>query len=256
MARPTFVVVEVALATMLLVSATLVARSLVRLLGVNAGFDPSHLLTLQVDASANGYRRRRRDRRAITIGFARPFGALPGVSRVALTNQVPLAGNVDMYGVLDPDNMPANPELVPSGDRYVVSPEYFATMRIPILRGRAFTEADAADTANKVVLVSAALARADVAGPEPARPPHQARWRRRRRAHGHRRHGQREASRSRRDDDAAVVRAGAAVVLRRQPEMIVVRTTLDPASLVQSGPPAIASMDPTLPISASRRWIS
>ena len=63
-----------------------------------------------------------------------------------------------MYGVIDPENIPSNPELVPSGDRYVVPPGYFATMRIPILRGRAFTAVDAADTSNKVALVSAALA--------------------------------------------------------------------------------------------------
>ena len=95
---------------------------------------------------------------AITIACARLVGALPGVTSVTLTNQLPLGGNVDMYGVIDPENIPSNPELVPSGDRYVVPPEYFATMRIPILRGRAFTAGDAADTANKVVLVSAALA--------------------------------------------------------------------------------------------------
>jgi len=47
---------------------------------------------------------------------------------------------------------------VPSGDRYVVPPGYFSTMRIPIVRGRAFTPAEATDTSNKVVLVSAALA--------------------------------------------------------------------------------------------------
>jgi putative ABC transport system permease protein len=47
---------------------------------------------------------------------------------------------------------------VPSGDRYTVSPEYASTMRIPIKSGRWFTPAEAIDTANRVILVSEALA--------------------------------------------------------------------------------------------------
>ena len=49
--RATLVVCEVALAVMLLVSAGLLGRSLVRLLGVNAGFDTTHLLTLEINSS-------------------------------------------------------------------------------------------------------------------------------------------------------------------------------------------------------------
>jgi putative ABC transport system permease protein len=84
--------------------------------------------------------------------------ALPGVTSVALANQLPLGGNVDSYGVIDAANIPANPEMVPSGDRYVVSPSYFSTMHVPILRGRTFTAAEAIDTMNNVALVSVALA--------------------------------------------------------------------------------------------------
>src|SRR5207248_3569201 len=54
-ARATLVITEVALALMLLVSATLVARSLVRLLSVDPGFDASHLLALEVNASGVSY---------------------------------------------------------------------------------------------------------------------------------------------------------------------------------------------------------
>jgi putative ABC transport system permease protein len=248
-ARSTFVVVEVGLATMLLLSATLVARSLLLLLGVNAGFDPSHLLTLQVSAigpryaaAANvvAYHNRLRD----------VIRAVPGVQSVALTNQVPLAGNVDMYGVLDPDNMPANPELVPSGDRYVVSPEYFSTMRIPILRGRAYTEADVADTVNKVVLVSAALAERLWPGQNPI---------------GH--HvtfgGPQAPTRTVIGVAGNVKHGGLDATTTQQwygpesqwlfadnTEAIVVRTSLDPSSLVQAVRHAIGSVDPTLPISA------
>ena len=156
-ARATLVVGEVALAVMLLVSAGLLGRSLVRLMGMNAGFDTTHLLTLEINSSGTKYPNdttvfnyHDRVREAV--------GALPGVTGVAVANQLPLGGNVDMYGVIDAANVPVNPELVPSGDRYAVSTEYLHTMRIPILSGRGLVASDAVDGANKVALVSAALA--------------------------------------------------------------------------------------------------
>ena len=155
--RATLVVGEVALAVMLLVSAGLLGRSLVRLLDVNAGFETTHLLTLEINSTGSKYRNdtsvfeyHDRVREAVR--------ALPGVTGVAVSNQLPLGGNMDMYAVVDFDNVPANPELAPSGDRYAVSAEYFRTMRIPILAGRAFSDAEASAGANKVALVSAALA--------------------------------------------------------------------------------------------------
>lgn len=155
--RSSLVVVEVALAAMLLASATLVARSLVRLLDVNAGFDPSNVLSLEVGAVGPKYA----DASAVHAYWDRvraAVAAVPGVASVALTNQLPLAGNVDRYGVVDPENPPPNLEAVPSGDRYAVTPEYRSTMRIPLVRGRWFTAQEARDTANHVVAVSTSLA--------------------------------------------------------------------------------------------------
>jgi putative ABC transport system permease protein len=249
LARSTFVVVEVGLATMLVLSATLVARSLLLLLSVNAGFDPSHLLTLQVSATGPRYANAA-NVLAYHTRLRDVIRAVPGVQSVALTNQVPLAGNVDMYGVLDSDNMPSNPELVPNGDRYVVSPEYFSTMRIPILRGRAYTEADAADTVNKVVLVSAALGERMWPGQNPI---------------GHHvTFGGPKAPRrtvigvvgnvKHRGLDATTTQQWYAPesqwLFADNIEAIVARTTLDPSSLVQAVRRAINSIDPALPISA------
>jgi putative ABC transport system permease protein len=83
---------------------------------------------------------------------------LPGVAGVAIANQVPLGGNMDMFGVIDADNPPPNPELSPDGDRYVVSTDYLETMRIPVLAGRNFTAAENRDSTTFVALVSKALA--------------------------------------------------------------------------------------------------
>jgi putative ABC transport system permease protein len=245
--RVTLVIGEVSLAVMLLVSAGLVARSLIRLLSVNAGFDPTQLLTLEINSVGVRYR----ETAAVYAYHDRvreAVGAVPGVKSVAVANQLPLGGNMDSYGVLDPDNMPSNPEMSPSGDRYVVSPNYFATMKIPLLRGRTFTDVDAADTANKVALVSGALA--------------QKLW------PGQNAIGKRIRVGGQKAPDRIVIGVvgnvrhrglDAATTLQwyapeRQwldsdnQEMLIVRTAADPAALAASVRKAIASIDPTQPI--------
>ena len=156
--RAALVVAEVALAMMLLVSAGLLGRSLVRLLGVDVGFDTSHLLTLEINSTGPRYASdssvfafHDRVREAVS--------ALPGVSSVAVASQLPLGGNVDRNGVADVDNLPSNLEQVPFADRYSVSADYLSTMRIPIIKGSGFTPAEATEEANKVALVSEALAK-------------------------------------------------------------------------------------------------
>jgi putative ABC transport system permease protein len=155
--RASLVVAEVALAAMLLGGAALVARSVIRLLAVNPGFDTTHLLSLQVDAVGPRY-----SEDASVYAYhdrvLAAVAAVPGVTSVAITSQLPLAGNIDRNGIVDADNPPANPELVPSGDRYVVTPDYLATMHIPVVAGRWFTAAEFADTNSNVALVSRSLA--------------------------------------------------------------------------------------------------
>lgn len=155
--RSTLVVAEVALAVMLLISAGLVGRSLIKLMNVDPGFDPSHLLTMEVDVSGPRYA----DNAAVFAYHDRvreAVRALPGVVGVGIANQIPLTGNVDMYGVYNMDNPPSGPEQVPNGDRYVVSTDYLETMRIRIVKGRAFTAAENRDSTTTVALVSEALA--------------------------------------------------------------------------------------------------
>src|SRR5205085_7887923 len=86
--------------------------------------------------------------------------SVPGVVDVAVANQLPLGGNVDMYGIRDPDNTLANPELAPNADRYSVSSGFFKAMRLPLLRGETFTDVQARDTSNLVAMVSEGLAAA------------------------------------------------------------------------------------------------
>ena len=157
LARATLVVSEVALALMLLVGAGLLGRSLVELLAVDPGFDAPHLLTLQAQATGPKYA----DSAAVFANhdqLREAIRGLPGVELVGTASQLPLGGNVDMYGVSAQDKPLANPELAPYADRYTVSPEFLAAMGIAIRRGRAFTVADNSDAAPNVAIVSAGLA--------------------------------------------------------------------------------------------------
>jgi len=156
-ARAGLVVAEVALALMLLVGAGLLGRSLVRLMSVDPGFDATNVLTLQTQAVGPKYP----DNVSVYTNHARIVDAvrqLPGVEHVGIVSQLPLGGNVDMYGVNAEDKPLANPELAPYADRYAVSPNYMTAMGIPINRGRGFTDADNNDAAPPVVIVSSGLA--------------------------------------------------------------------------------------------------
>ena len=155
--RAGLVVAELAFALMLLVGAGLLARSIVRLLDVDMGFDPNNLLTLEInsvgpryqtDAAVFDYHDEVRD----------AVRSLPGVVSVGVVNMLPLGGNFDTYGVAAMDKPLANPEDAPFADRYVVSTDYMKTMRIRLVEGRMFTEAEERDTTNLVAIVSQGLA--------------------------------------------------------------------------------------------------
>lgn len=164
--RATLVIGEVALAMMLLVGAGLLGRSLSRLLNVDAGFDASQLVTMEVQAAGSAYA----TREAVQANHDRMLDAvraLPGVESAALTNMLPLSGSFDRSGIAAQDKPLENPELAPYADRYTVSADFFSAMRIPILRGRGFTDAEVRDTAARVLLVSDALAKRIWPGEEP-----------------------------------------------------------------------------------------
>jgi putative ABC transport system permease protein len=148
---------EVALALTLLGGAGLLTRSLVRLTHVNAGFDAAGLLTVEIQAAGARYG----DDAAVNAhhdAVRAAVAAIPGVTGVGVTSQLPLGGNVDQYGVRAQDRPLSNPELAPGSDRYAVSPDFLRTMRIPLARGRAFVDADDRAEAPPVVIVSEALA--------------------------------------------------------------------------------------------------
>ena len=155
--RAGLVIAELAFALMLLVGAGLLARSVVRLLDVDAGFDPNNLLTLEINSVGPRYQTD-----AAVFDYhdkvRNAVRALPGVVSVGVVNMLPLGGNYDTYGIEALDKPTSNPEQVPSADRYVASADYMQTMRIKLVSGRMFTEAEERDTTNPVAIVSQALA--------------------------------------------------------------------------------------------------
>lgn len=155
--RRALVVVEVALALVLLVSAGLLMRSLERLFAVAPGFDASQLLTMQVIEPGRAYRsdtaRRQFYERALAAATE-----VPGVTGAAFTSQLPLSDDFDGYGY----EVASTPSVKAGEDgaalRYVVTPGYFATMRIPLRRGRLLNSTDA-DAMPEAVVISESFAR-------------------------------------------------------------------------------------------------
>jgi putative ABC transport system permease protein len=160
--RSALVVSEVSLALVLLVSSGLLWQSLERLFAVRTGFETTDLLTLQVQTSGSRFK----DSGTTSRFFAQALGAVrqvPGVTAAALTSQLPLSGDVDLYGVHFDPVPPDDPGEMRGSFRYSVSPGYIETMRIPLLRGRLFDERDREGTL-RVALISESMARRRLPG--------------------------------------------------------------------------------------------
>jgi putative ABC transport system permease protein len=154
--RRTLVVAEVALAAVLLVSAGLLLRSLERLFAVDVGFRSEGLLTMQVQESGHRY-----DADTARFQFferaRQAVERVPGVTAVAFTSQLPLSGDLDGYGVEFENEF--NPGDDASVLRYSVSPNYFETMGIPLVRGRLLNGHDVPRAATAVVISQSLAAR-------------------------------------------------------------------------------------------------
>jgi predicted permease len=170
-ARHLLVVVEVATATILLIVAGLLVRSIIELVNVPLGFDPDSLLTARMslprpnDASLAMYLDPARRVAFVRATLAR-VAALPGVDGVAMSTQIPMGGFnppwiVDLEG-RDTTGQRAEPVM----HNFQVSPNYFDTMRMRIVRGRPFTERDRAGN-ELVAIVSETAARTYWRGQDP-----------------------------------------------------------------------------------------
>jgi putative ABC transport system permease protein len=155
--RNAIVVVEVALALVLLVGASLMLQSVLRLQRVHPGFEANNLLSFRVELGWRAY-----DSHAKVIAFNdRLLGrlqTLPGVVAVGLDANLPLSGTPrePLQIVADGQSLELQHEN-PFVHQHVVNPGYFQAMQIPIEQGRALDEADTAES-QPVAVVSRRLA--------------------------------------------------------------------------------------------------
>jgi predicted permease len=153
--RSALVVAEVALAVVLLVSMTLCAQSLRRAHQIDLGLDPHRVWAAGFRLPLVGYDEERT--RTTYRRLREALAALPGVSSVALADWLPLGlegGSSTRFGV---DGYQPAPGEAMSAAVSTVSPDYFRTLRIPILAGREFAERDSAE-APRVVVINQFLA--------------------------------------------------------------------------------------------------
>jgi putative ABC transport system permease protein len=155
--RSLLVVTEIALSLVLLVGAGLMVQSFLRLRGVNVGVDPKGLLTVGVNLPRAKYVEPEQNV-AFFKQLVERVGALPGVEAASATTCLPLSG--DNWGrSVTVEGHPILPVgQAPMIQHTVVTPGYFRTMRITILAGRDFTDADASG-APKVTIIDEGLAR-------------------------------------------------------------------------------------------------
>jgi putative ABC transport system permease protein len=148
--RSLLVVSEVALALLLLVGAGLMMKSLLRLLEVNPGFNPDHLLTMRLALPATKYQENGQ-----LISFHQQLltrvESLPGVKGVGTVSILPLLGGNTARFVAEGQPRPRPGDETEANIRDVSS-DYFRVMEVPLIKGRAFTDQDKENTPNVIII--------------------------------------------------------------------------------------------------------
>ena len=162
--RSTLVMVEVGLSLVLLVGAGLLIRSFERVVDQDKGFDASRLLTAELNLSQNKYTNDEQETLFIQQSLEK-IRAIPGVEGAGAVSNLPLGGggtdgDIGIEGKTFPPDAPAVAE------KRIASAGYFETARINLIAGRYFTERDIAGTP-QVAIINQALARAFFPGEDP-----------------------------------------------------------------------------------------
>jgi putative ABC transport system permease protein len=155
--RSTFVVVELAVALVLLVGAGLLVKTFWKLSSVEPGFNPDHLITMRVELPETRYKEvapQTRFRKQVLAGM----NSLPGV-QAAMISELPLSGDSLNHDFLIEGRPPIAPGDEPSLETRSILGDYFKVMQIPLRRGRDFGPADFDDHAPLVGIANDALVR-------------------------------------------------------------------------------------------------
>jgi len=148
--RGLLVVSELTLSLMLLIGAGLLIRSFVRLQSVPLGFTTDHVLTMEVAATGPKYREDKP-----VVNFYKEFESrvahLPGVVSEGVVSALPLTGEVG-WGQINVEGYAPPPGQELQVDIRSAGTEYFRTMKIPLRKGRFFTEDDTAEKPQVVII--------------------------------------------------------------------------------------------------------
>ena len=149
--RNLLVIAEVALALVLLVGASLLLKSFVRLQSVNPGFDPRNVLTMEASLPLAKYARGK-PVSDFYQELIRRVQALPGVEAAALTSILPLSGTNSDSSFAIEGRDPMAEQVYPDEEIRGVTPDYFKVLRVPLSHGRFFDERDHADAPKSVIV--------------------------------------------------------------------------------------------------------
>lgn len=156
--RDALVIAEIALSLVLLTGAGLMLRSLLHLQDINLGFNPANLLTMRIDLPRS---ETREDNQVISF-YQQALASLerlPGVESASITSSLPLEGLNNLTVDVLIEGQPA-PEQgnTPSANYRIISPSYFSTLKVPLIKGRGFTDNDRKDSV-RVAIINEAFAR-------------------------------------------------------------------------------------------------
>lgn len=159
--RGALVIVQVALAMVLLVGGALLMASLMRLISVDAGYDAANLITFQVSLPSDRFplARQREFAEALSARLRR----LPGVTATAYASQLPMVAIRDTAGGLWRAPAAQRPPLPGGPDARVVSRGYFETFGIDLVGGRSLSQDDD-EVAERVLVINEALALSEFGG--------------------------------------------------------------------------------------------
>jgi predicted permease len=148
--RSVLAVAQLAGSLVLLIVAGLCVRTLHRAQFVDLGFDPGHVLTVRLDPHQIGYTLARSD--AFYTELERRIRALPGVDNVSMSFSVPMGYIFDSCAIQREGQVVSADDPQAAVGCNPVTPQYFDTMRIPIVQGRGFTHDDDEKSANVIVV--------------------------------------------------------------------------------------------------------
>ena len=152
-ARATMVIVEIGLALVLLIGSALLIRTFLALRSVEPGFDTHNILTMRMSLTGERFQKTAGVEQIVRQGLDR-VRALPGVETASAACCVPLEGG---YGL--PFDIVGRPHNDQAGGHWLtIAPGYFDVFRIPVVRGRTFTERDNAVDA-PVVIINQSMAK-------------------------------------------------------------------------------------------------